>query len=298
MATGFNTGCNLSSDAGVWRSQVSSCLVPQGIWGVCYLIVMAVAVVFAARELRRCYLLYRKSQGEDERRALVYAVARAMLLVGGCLTLLAYLRSPAPALLPLTSARYLVGLTMILPTLIAPFWTTLRRCLNLLRPSNVLHPDNVLLPDVSTSRPLLQQRGFALASSLILLLLVVNYTISLVAVFQQVPSVQATNQQQATMVNDLLSAHIDHFYSDYWTCNRVVFQSNERLICSVLDDQLQTGQNRYPPYQHIVQSDPNASYVFAVGSAHATAFARRIIQTGARYSAMQMDGYVVYKPTS
>ena len=292
MATGFNTACNLSADADVWRSQLSPCLVPQGIWGVCYLIVMSIAVVFAARELRRCYLIYRKSQGEDERRALVYTVARALLVVCGSLTLLAYLRSPAPALVPLTSARYLVGLTVILPTLIAPFWSALRRGLNLLRPGIQIRPD------IQTSRSLLQRRGLALTSSLVLLLIVVNYAISLVTVFQQIPSVHATNRQQAMMVNDLLHAHIVHFYSDYWTCNRVIFQSDERLICSVLDNQLQVGQNRYPPYQQIVQSDPNASYVFVVGSPQATAFAQRASQSRETYSVMQMDGYVVYRPTS
>jgi len=316
MATGFNVGCNLSADTGVWRSQLSSCLIPQGIWAVCYLLVMAIAVVFAARELRRCYLMYKKTQGEDERRTLVYAVARGLLLVGGCLTLLAYVRSPAPALVPLTSARYLVGLTLILPTLIAPFWTTLRRIgvsqgrhqaqprpyLTILAPlfpsSGIVGAVPGACPERLPNRHVFQQRGLALVSGLVLLLLVMNYALSLVTVFQQIPSTQATNQQQATMVNDLLHAHIVHFYSDYWTCNRVIFQSDERLICSVLDNQLQTGQNRYPPYQHIVQSDPHASYVFVVGSLQATAFTQRATQPGTRYSMMQMDGYVVYKPTS
>lgn len=282
MATGFNPSCNLSADPGVWRGEISSCVLVQGIWGAGYLVVMGLAVVFAMREFTRCYLVYRKSQVDDARCLLVYAVARVMLLVGGGLTLLAYVLSPAPALVPITSARYLVGLTVMLPALIAPFWATMQGVVKRERSS------------VPTFLSLLQGRGFALASSLVLLLLLVNYITSLVAVFQQVPSVQAVNQQQEAMVHDLLQAHITRIYSDYWTCNRVIFQSDERIVCSVLDEQLQTGQNRYAPYQEIVQSDPNASYVFAVGSPQATALAQRG-SSGTMYRMMQMDGYVMYE---
>ena len=285
MATGFNSSCNTSSDPGVWRSDISSCVLAQGMWGLAYLLLMGIAAVFAARELRRCYLIYRKSQGEAERHALVYAVARAMPLVCGSLTLLAFLCSPAPALVPITSARYLVGLTVMLPALIAPLWSAAQHSIK--RRQERIQP----------SRGCWQQRGRALASGLVLLLIVGNFGISLVAVFQQVPSVQAFNRQQNALVTDLLHAHIMHIYSDYWTCNRIIFQSDERITCSVLDNQLQTGQNRYAPYQQIVQSDPNASYVFGNGSSQVTAFVQHAAHSKAKYNIMPMDGYIVYTPT-
>src|SRR5262249_22449385 len=74
-----------------------------------------------------------------------------------------------------------------------------------------------------------------------------------------VPAVQALNQQQYALIDNLLRNNIHHIYSDYWTCNRLIFQSQERIICSVLDDNLKNGHNRYLPYRAMVDADQQAA---------------------------------------
>src|SRR5205085_11341124 len=108
----------------------------------------------------------------------------------------------------------------------------------------------------------------------VLLFIFVVFLGATVSVFQQVPNVEIITQQQYELVDDLLHMHAVHIYSDYGTCDRVIFQSDEGIICSVLDNNLHTGQNRYPPYQAIVQDDPNAAYVFPVGSPQDEAFVK------------------------
>ena len=90
--------------------------------------------------------------------------------------------------------------------------------------------------------------------------------------------------------------HATHIYSDYWTCNRVIFQSNERIICSSLDEQLQPQENRYPPYETIVEHDPQAAYVFPLGSPQAQTFAQHLTKGNVQYKHVEIDSYVVYQP--
>jgi hypothetical protein len=142
-----------------------------------------------------------------------------------------------------------------------------------------------------------QRTALALGSGLIVSLLLINGVVSLVTVFQQVPPTQAVNAQQETLVNDLLRAHLTRFYTDYWTCNRAIFQSDERIVCIVLNEQLQQGLNRYPLYQRMVQDDPQAAYVFETNSAAAVAMAKRAARTGIHYRVFQLDGYTVFEPT-
>jgi hypothetical protein len=157
--------------------------------------------------------------------------------------LLSYITSPAPALVPDTSSRYLVGLFVATPAFVAPL-VSLR---------------------LGSWKPVYLVIASAIGRISVLLfvfVILLNGTINVL--FEQVPSTIISNQQNDTLISDLLSIHAVHIYSDYWTCDNLIFQSDERIICSVLDDNLQPGQNRYPLYATIVQADKNASYVFKV----------------------------------
>ncbi len=107
---------------------------------------------------------------------------------------------------------------------------------------------------------------------------------------------EAGAQQQLALTDTLVHMHLKHIYSEYWTCNLVAFLSQEQIVCSVLDEQLQPGFNRYAPYASIVAQDPNAAYVFPLGSAQAVAFAKRVRQTGQQYLSTKTDNYIVYQP--
>jgi hypothetical protein len=87
--------------------------------------------------------------------------------------------------------------------------------------------------------------------------------------FANIPAAQDAYQQEGTLVQDLLKIGATRIYSEYWTCNRLTFRSKEQIICSVLDDQLKPGFDRYLPYRFIVKSAPHPTYVFPLGSKQA-----------------------------
>ncbi len=281
VATGANPQCQVSDIAGVWRTHITPCLLGQGVWGVGFLLLYGLVLLFT---LLMCAKYARQSRASalfaGDRRAMRSHFARLALLLSGGLTLLSYLLSPAPALVPITSTRYLVGLLVLFPVLLAPLLTGTQRLYAGLRTPQTRRISPGLLS--------------AICSATLVLFLYANALLALVGVFWQVPTIQATNQQQQKMVNDLLHSGVTRLYSDYWTCNRIIFQSNERLICSVLNEQLQLQDNRYVPYQTLVEHDVHASYVFHVGSPQALALEKRLTQTGRAYTRQELDGYEVY----
>jgi hypothetical protein len=91
---------------------------------------------------------------------------------------------------------------------------------------------------------------------------------------------------------------IRHIYSDYWTCDRIVFQSREGILCSALKERLEPGHNRYFPYRDAVRADPYAAYVFHAGTLPDRTFAQRM-GTGRssyrNYQRLVLYGYAVYR---
>jgi hypothetical protein len=115
--------------------------------------------------------------------------------------------------------------------------------------------------------------------------------------FREIPANQVTNQRQQALINDLLHIGATRIYTDYWTCDRIAFISNERIICAVVDpDLIGTHNNRYMPYLFMVEADPHASYVFLVNSPQAATMAHQAAIPGVHYQRLYFDGYVVYQP--
>jgi hypothetical protein len=110
------------------------------------------------------------------------------------------------------------------------------------------------------------------------------------------PATQALNHQESALIQSLLHMGVSHIYSDYWTCDRLIFQSQEHLICAVVDDDLTPGHNRYLPYRSIVDADPNAAYVFRLHTLPDTTFTQQMAATNltAYYQRLSFDGYAVY----
>jgi hypothetical protein len=275
METGAPSICPISTLPGYWREQLSWCMVPQGIWGIGFLCLWVLAGLLTIKKLKEIYYLAVMPRSFDEQRSLIVYTARLVILVSAGLTLLAFVSSPASALVPATASRYLIGLLVAFPVTLAPLWEPLQH-----------HRATS-----STDKALLLRRaGFLLVGSLLIY--------STLGVFQQVASVQVLNQQRRVFIADLLRVHATHIYSDYWTCNDVIFQSEEHIICSVIDSDFQPGQNRYPLYSSIVQQDPQASYVFQIGSPQAVLLSQKGDTLKGHYSSLIIDGYVIYQPQS
>ncbi len=326
MTTGANPLCSLTDVPGQWRSQISSCMIFQGSWGIGYILLLAGAIFLTARTVRRAYNTVNADNTSngmqstfltDSEREKRLSALRLMLLCSAALTLLAYMFSAAPALVPITSTRYLVGLLVATPAILAPLWYGLRqRNSETLADAKDGRPQGSLQSSANTieedrrpqgapprlhSTPVPTIRRAMLFGRVCILLFIfailVNGTLG---VFQDVPHVQALNQQEGKLVNDLEQHHVTRMYADYWTCDLVMFLSNERIICSAVqavNGKLAPGQNRYPAYTAIVQQDTQADYVLPVGSPEAAAFAQQAANSGQHYQHTSIDGYMLYYPT-
>ena len=107
---------------------------------------------------------------------------------------------------------------------------------------------------------------------------------------------QAANAKEDTLVQDLLRVGATRIYSEYWTCNRLIFHSQERIICSALDDQLKPGFDRYMPYRSTVRAALHPAYVLPLNSVQATTFQREMLSQYVHYRHYVFEGYDVYQP--
>ena len=110
-----------------------------------------------------------------------------------------------------------------------------------------------------------------------------------------VPEAQAAYAKEDTLVQDLLRVGATRIYSEYWTCNRLIFHSQEQIICSALDDQLKPGFDRYTPYRSIVRAAMHPAYVLPLNSVQATTFQREMLSQYVHYRHYVFEGYDVYQ---
>ena len=166
-------------------------------------------------------------------------MAQFLLITTALLNIVVYTFSSGPVDQPSFHARYLIGLLIATPALLAPLWSA----------ASQLHPRTVLL----------RSRVYACRALLALTWLIL-LTGTIIA-FIEVPAAQAANQQRVALLANLEHVGINHIYTEYWTCNNLAFASDEHVICGVIDANLQPTHNRAPRYYDIVRADPRTSYV-------------------------------------
>lgn len=95
--------------------------------------------------------------------------------------------------------------------------------------------------------------------------------------------------------------HITRYYSDYWTCYRIAFESDERIVCAVRgqngEPQLRLMNNRYPGYERLLAATPYPAYILPAGSPADANFASEAAAQGlphAGYVRAEVAGYAVY----
>ncbi|SRR6266446_1098469 len=276
MATG-NPFCPVSELLWIGESSPHSlqCTLLHVGWGLGYVALLTLAVMLAAIALWRDRV---RAQAESfgGTQTLVRHVARFMLLGSAVLAIGVYVLSSGPMGWPGVHARYLIGLLIVTPALIAPLWDT-----------------------VSTFKLPSERRATlkVVASGGVLLLLGILLLVGTVNTFREIPANQVKSQQQAALITDLLHIGATRIYTDYWTCDRIAFASDEHIICGVLDPDLQrTHNNRYTPYLALVRADPRVAYVFLMDSPQAATMARQAANSGVHYQRFYFAGYIVYQP--
>lgn len=289
--------------AGYLGSENSSCSISQSnpmqiiialLWSLGFIILWSISTFSTLRHLWECYKSSRvRPLTTGEKQAIVRNTARLMLLSSAALTLYLYISSPISAAFP-TNSRYLIGLLISTPALIWPLWgqfeensvTSLGSQPVIIDPHQHKHfPFSIS----TTSLKIAIKRGILALIGVLLLVGTIN-------VFLEIPTVKAYNQQQDALIHELTQLKINHFYTEYWTCDSTAFLSQEHIICSSIDNALLPHYNRYLPYVSIIKSDPNSAYVFPLGASQLNPLAKKIAHSAKKYQRLIFDGYVIYKP--
>jgi len=284
--------------------QTPLCTLGHAAWGIGYVALLAVALLLIIRML---WVLWSSGnftmKDVDKRQTIVRYVSQLMLPGSGALAILAYALSSAPMGWPGYHSRYIIGLLIITPALIAPVWNAASTANGLSwarRATTRVHP---YYDDPSKSLSY-HSRGGPLWSpwSLVLALIGIVYLAGTIMLFTEVPATQAANQRHADLINYLVKTGHTHIYTEYWTCDRIAFESNERILCGVLDANFQPSHNRAPGYYDIVHADSQAAYVFPVsnlpGSPSISLVEKMLATSKQKYARTTVGGYAVYQPIS
>ena len=278
LATGANPYCPLKAFPLFGSPTMSTlqCVVFQSGWGIGYIILGIIAAYFAAGVI---WQQWRKSPVQDwsfeERQTTIRQCARLMLLVSAGLTLVLYALSPIAAVIPDIVWRYLICMLIALPAVLWPLWNG---------------NSTLLIASARRARIL-----FILRIGLLLLIASIFLLGTIRTFVEGVPEAQAAYSQEDTLVQDLLRIGATRIYSEYWTCNRLIFHSQERIICSALDDQLKPGFDRYLPYRSMVRAALYPAYVFPLNSPQAATFQREMLSQYVHYRHYVFEGYDVYQ---
>ncbi|WP_431912227.1 hypothetical protein [Micromonospora carbonacea] len=202
-------------------------------FGLCYPLLLAAAAVLALVAYRRA------AAGPAGDR--VGPAAQLALVAGAGLTLAAYVRSPLAATDPLNNARYLSVLQLSLPVALWPLWVAARHAWR-----GTTGAAGRLAGATATAA-LAGLAATALAAT---------------GLFLAGLGPLRVEERQARQLADVVRrAGLRAVYGEYWTCNRLVFQTAEEVRCGVLDGRLMPGQNRYRPYWRQVALADRPGYV-------------------------------------
>ncbi len=308
-----------------------SCTFMQGSWSIGCIVLWVIAVVMTVKALGKQKVLSKHGfnlEYSEARQLAIRYVAQLALLGSAALTLLFFALSPVAGLNPWQNSRYLFCLLTATPAIIDPLWQQgrilssfigwltrkqmlrnmpQRQTQTALASQDIQHESDAqqtvdmaptTSPATTTSRIRLLRGWLAeIVRGGILLYICVMLTLGAINTFTQVPGIQVINEQQSELVHKLEQIGATRIYSEYWTCNRLIFQSRERIICSVLSDTLHGGNNRYGPYYDIVQSvSDEAAYVLPFGSPVDISFKRRLPHVHRAYHHTFFAGYDIYQP--
>ena len=276
LETGANPSCPIATFPlfGPPTTSVLQCAVFESSWGIGFLILGLIAAFLAVRVI---WPTWRKSRARDwtfeERQTTIRQCARLMLLVIAGLTIVSYMLSPVSAIIPDITSRYLICLLIAVPAVLWPLWS-----------------GNSRLMALSGWR----EKALLVLKVGLLVLVATTFLLGTVRTFAGVAAAEAAYNQEGALVQDLQRVGATRIYSEYWTCNRLTFRSQEQIVCSALDEQLKPGFDRYLPYRSIVRAAAHPAYVFPLHSQQSLVVQRELLTKG-HYRHYVFEGYDVYQ---
>ncbi len=244
----------------------------QYAWSIGYCLLLLCSISLAIAALIRAH--HQEHTGRDIR---AQHVARLLLGCAAILTIVLYVKGPATLIDDYNGARYLSILWISVPVVLWPLWRGLRYVQSLPLWFNVCKMSFFAAVWVGAG---------------VILLLSTIYTI------QEIPQAQAGDQQLTQLTTTLERLHVTRFYSGYWTCNKVIFASQEQLICGdtwVENGTFTHGTDRYMPYQWILKASSNPAFVYPENdNNHIQTLKNLVAQQHIVYHRVDVAGYAIF----
>jgi len=306
--TSYNTVCTPAQfhNFNLSNSVASLCMLEQGSWSLGYLFLMGSAFGIAGWQLVRHQARYQHrsrqvshatasgtpetsgtldtqvdsiaiDQAEDYRQIVIQST-RIALLLSALLTLLVYAVSSNPAVSPDFGSRYLSNMLVATPALLWPLWNGFRRS-----------SSSVTLKKINTGM-LIRVLGLLLIAGMF-----IKGTVEIIRIL---PVSQATYVQEDTLIHNLEAIGATHIYTDYWTCYRMAFQSQEHIVCANLNDGLKlqgSVSNRYMPYVTMMRNSARPAFVFIRNSAQDVFMRKQLTLRKVPYIEHSFDNYTIYQ---
>ena len=246
-----------------------SCLIAQTVYGFGYIVLLILAGIMACVAL---VITVRHRM----RQKYIQHWARLMLVIGAGLTLLGFAHTSTSVFTGVLGVRYLICMLVSLPAVLWPLWKGL---------------DDVrkLFPQKWEWTTLILRLGVVS----ILFFISIDGTVH---TFEQIPAAQADQQQFVQLAGGLESLHVRRFYAEYWTCNRLIFQTQEQLVCADTWGNLTHGFDRYLPYRTMVDAYPNPAFVYVKGSGRIPELEAALNATHTPYRRFEIAGYMIFLP--
>ena len=205
-----------------------------------------------------------------------YAVQLA-IAAGAVATVVMYLQSVhsiAPDSMVWHNARYLNGLILATPVLLWPCW---RLC--------TMARGRVRLAPVA-----------ALIGSAVLGLNVVAAASASVSAVGAGGAVDRAQQARHEALAAYLTEHrIDRLYSDYLTCVPLIYSSEAKTLCAVVEPGLQRGYDRWIPFRQQVDEAPVQYFAFVTGSLQDDDLRAYVAQHRTAVQTTDVAGYTIYR---
>ena len=246
------------------------CLAIEGLWGTGYLVLLVLALVLAALSLRKAYRIGDSGERHLEK---VQQFTRLMFLCGAVLSIIFFVQGNAVNISTSESQRYLICDIIALPSILWLIWTCERWFQSAW---------------LSTS-------ALAFKASLLLLFCLALFSSTFLIFYHDVPAAQTDHQQFVALEQKLEELHITRFYTTYWICGRIIFETQEHLLCGDTYPDLSHGYDRYVPYRLIIEADPHPVFVYADGSPEIVTLESYIARYHLKYEYIKIRGYVIYK---
>ncbi|HEU5370369.1 MAG TPA: hypothetical protein VFU69_17990, partial [Ktedonobacterales bacterium] len=276
---------------------------PAALTGAIFSLVVLVCWFMAASPLVRnaWYLLHHPQRARASEHISVYARyrarawGRAMLVIGGGLTILLYLSTRSAYETSDTSIRYISSIYLCTPLIVDPLC---RGAYRLWR---------WLSARWRAAAPTHLRSGMILAAGLLVALFAVNLVGGAQAL-QESANTQRYGVPAGTRDTQLLSFlethHATRFYTTWWVCYRLMFDAQEHVNCAVVDNNnaFAPGFNPLPAYVKTVAAAPHPAYVFDLTTTEAAKnvpqqIASRIAAGDPRfagYTSTTLDGYLIF----